>query len=55
MLKHLLHASVQILDVLVGLVGERFAGDTTPDQVSCIRLKKINNERAHFVGIYRSG
>ena len=54
-LKHLLHAFVQILDVLAGLVGERVAGHTTPDQVFCFCVKKINNERAHFVGIYRSG
>src|SRR5260370_33083023 len=54
-LKHLLDAFVQILDVLVGVVGERVAGHTTPDQGFCFCVKKINNERAHFVGIYRSG
>src|SRR3984957_3077267 len=53
MIEHLLHALVEILDVLVGLVRERVAGRSSPDEFLGVPVEHINNQRAHLVGIYR--
>src|SRR6266566_3657974 len=41
-LEHFLHALIQVLDVLVGVVGERVAGRASPDQLLCLGIEDID-------------
>src|ERR1700675_76100 len=49
LLEHFLHALVQILDVLVGIVGECVARCASPDQLLCLGIEEIDDHRAHLV------
>ena len=53
MIEYLLHALIEILDVLLGLVGKSIAGRSSPDQVLTVRVEKINNESADLVVLCR--
>ena len=49
MIKHLQHAPVEILDVLVGLVGKRTARRTAPNQLLGVRIKQVDDQRSDLV------
>lgn len=51
MLKQLLDAFVEVLDVLVGLAGKCVRGTAPPDQILRFGVKKVDHERPDFVGI----
>src|SRR5258706_7334421 len=50
MLEHLVHAFVEVLCVLVGVVGERIARGTSPDQFLSLCVEQIDYQGSHFVG-----
>ncbi len=50
MLEHLVDALVQVLDVLVGIVGERVARSASPEKRFGLGVEQIDDQGAHFVG-----
>jgi hypothetical protein len=48
--EHLFHSLVEILDVFVGLVGNRVTGRAPPDQLPGLRVEKVHHQGADFVG-----
>src|SRR5712672_148329 len=53
LLEHFVHALIQVLDVFVGVVGERVAFRSSPDQLLGLAIKEIDNHRANFVRVGR--
>src|SRR5260370_26412378 len=53
--EHLLHALVEILDVLVGLVRKGVAGRSPPDDCFGLRVEQIDNQSADLVGVNGCG
>src|SRR5580693_9999712 len=51
MIEHLLHAFVQVLDVLVRLVRKSIAGGSSPNQLLAVCVEKINHQRPDLVSI----
>src|ERR1700675_3004260 len=48
-LEHFVHALIQILDVLLGFVGERVAFGASPDQLLRLAIEEIDDHRAHLI------
>src|ERR1700730_9425127 len=55
LLEHFLHALIEILDVLVGFVGERIACGASPDQLLSLGIEEIDDHCAHLVCFSRGG
>src|SRR5258705_7483525 len=53
--EHLLYALIKILDVRVGLAGERIARRSPPDHLLTVRVEQIDNQRTDFVVVHRCG
>src|SRR6266404_6804168 len=53
LLEHFIHALIEVLDVLVGVVGERVARAASPDQLLGLGIEEIDNYGAHLVRIGR--
>src|SRR5882672_7619436 len=51
MLEHFVHAFVEVLGVLVGLVGERIARRASPDHLLRFCIEEIDYQGTHFVGL----
>ena len=49
MLEHFVDALVQVLDVLVGIVGECVARATSPEEAFRLRVEQIDDQRAYLV------
>src|SRR5215469_8163634 len=52
-LEHFVHAFIQILDVLVGVVGKSVAGGTSPHQLLRLGVEEIDDHGADLVGFSR--
>src|SRR6266852_458558 len=48
-LEHFVHALIQVLDVLVGVVGECVAGCASPEQLLGFAIEQIDDQRAYFI------
>src|SRR3984893_16818227 len=55
LLKHFLHALIQILDVLVGIVGEGVARNASPNELFRFRVEEIDDQRAYLICFGRGG
>src|ERR1700722_19554748 len=53
LLEHFVHSLVQVLNVLVGVTGERVARGASPDQLLGLGIKQIDNHSANFVRLGR--
>src|ERR1700732_4063178 len=49
MLKHLVHALIEVLCILVRIIGEGIARGASPDQFLCFCVKEIDHQSPHFV------
>ena len=49
MIEHLLHAPVEILDVLVRFTGKGIAGRSSPNQFLRVRIVQVDDECSHLV------
>src|SRR5258708_39997157 len=52
-LEHLVHALVEVLNVLVGLVGKRVARRAAPDQLLALGVEQVDDQSADLIGIGR--
>src|SRR5882724_10868587 len=50
-LKHFLHALIEILDVLVGVVGQRVARAASPEELLRLGVEQIDDQRAYLICI----
>jgi hypothetical protein len=50
-LEHFVHSLIQILDVLVGVIGERIACGTPPDQLLGLGIEQIDNQHPYLIGM----
>jgi hypothetical protein len=53
LLEHFIHALIEVLDVLVGVVRECVARAASPDQLLGLGIEEIDNYGAHLVRISR--
>jgi hypothetical protein len=49
--KHFLHALIQILDVLAGVVGKRVACAGSPNQILPVRVEPLDDQRACLIRV----
>src|SRR6266702_8432317 len=55
MIEHLLHALVEILDVVVRLVGKRVTRRSPPDQFLSVCIEQVDNEGTDLVVLHCCG
>src|SRR6266478_8555596 len=55
LLKQFLHALIQILDVLIGVIGEGVAGGASPEELFRLGVEQIHNQCAYLIRLCRGG